>query len=69
VSVPFLARTATQVQTLAMTLVPHGGQGVARRNAWAAMSADAGVARSRREADLAMAHAQERSRRAELATS
>jgi hypothetical protein len=57
------------VQTLAMTLVPHGGQGVARRNAWAAMSADATLARSRREADQAMAHAHERRRRAELASS
>lgn len=67
--VPFLSRTATSVQTLALTLVPHGGQGGARRNAWAAMSADASTARSRREADQAMAHAVERRRRADLATS
>jgi nanoRNase/pAp phosphatase (c-di-AMP/oligoRNAs hydrolase) len=35
-------------------LFPEGGQGTARRNAWAAMSSNATRARDRREADAAI---------------
>jgi hypothetical protein len=52
-----LARTATQLQSLTLTVLPHGGQRSARRNAWAAMSADAVQARARREAEAVMAAA------------
>ena len=38
-----------------LALAPHGGQRVARRNAWASMSTDSARARARREADAAMA--------------
>ena len=53
-------RTALNVQSLVMAVVPHGGQRSARHNAWASMSTDAVRARARREADLAMARAQSR---------
>ncbi len=46
---------ASLVQDLLMLAVPHGGQEVARRNAWASMSAGSARARGRREADEAMA--------------
>jgi hypothetical protein len=49
-----LSRTATTVQTLLMTALPHGGQRSARRNAWAAMSTDAVRSRARREAEAAI---------------
>ncbi|MDT7573469.1 MAG: hypothetical protein QOE05_3643 [Actinomycetota bacterium] len=49
-----MART---VQSLALFALPHGGQRVARRNAWASMSAEATWARSRREAELALQRA------------
>lgn len=48
------SRTALNVQSLVMAVVPHGGQRSARRNAWASMSSDAVRARLRRDADLAM---------------
>jgi hypothetical protein len=51
------------IQQLLMIAFPHGGQGHARRNAWAGMAQDASVARARREADLAMAAAVDRARR------
>jgi hypothetical protein len=51
---PAVTRTATTVQTLFLTALPHGGQRSARRNAWASMSTDATRARARREADDAM---------------
>ena len=38
------------VQQLVLSALPHGGQGRARRNAWAGMVADAAVSRARREA-------------------
>ena len=50
-----LTRSTGQLQTLALSLLPHGGQRSARRNAWAAMSADAVQARARREAEAAIA--------------
>ena len=58
-------RTTNQLQSVALTLLPHGGQGTARRNAWAAMSADAVVARSRREADAALDRAVHRAAQSE----
>ena len=57
-----------KLESLLMTVLPHGGQRSARRNAWASMSADAARARHRREADAAMeraaVHAQARERAA-----
>ena len=50
--VPALTRTAL---LLLSAVAPHGGQGTARRNAWAAMAADAARARARREAAAALA--------------
>ncbi len=55
--IPHLARTASNVQSVALALVPHGGQRSARRNAWAAMSEGNTRARARREADAAMSRA------------
>ncbi len=55
-----LQRTALNLQSLALAAVPHGGQRSARRNAWAAMSADAVRARSRHEAEEVMAGAVQR---------
>jgi hypothetical protein len=52
-----LARTTGQLQSLALTMLPHGGQRSARRNAWAAMSSDATQARTRREVEVAVASA------------
>lgn len=43
------------LQGLLLAVWPGGGQQVARRNAWAAMAADAARARSRREAQAALA--------------
>ena len=45
------------VQDLLLAALPAGGQRTARRNAWAAMSADAARGRARRDADLALAAA------------
>jgi hypothetical protein len=52
-----LSRFATTVESIALTLLPHGGQRSARKNAWASMSEDNTRARGRREADAAMARA------------
>ncbi|MDP3711269.1 MAG: hypothetical protein Q8R60_02125 [Mycobacteriales bacterium] len=56
------------VQELLLQTLPHGGQRGARRNAWASMSADASMARARREAasalDAATTRDQERVRTA-----
>jgi hypothetical protein len=60
-----MSRNAANLQSLLLTAVPHGGQRSARRNAWASMSSDAVLARSRREADAAMAQAVERAARAD----
>ena len=48
---------ASRVQALVMLALPHGGQAVARRNAWAGMSADAARSRERRQAESALAAA------------
>jgi hypothetical protein len=45
-------------RTVLLTLLPHGGQLTARRNAWGAMAVDAGRARARREAAHAVAVAE-----------
>jgi hypothetical protein len=55
------------IQQLALTVFPHGGQGHARRNAWAGMVSDASLARNRRDADAAMAAAADRYRQARRA--
>jgi hypothetical protein len=64
-----LARSANRLQDLTLTVLPHGGQRSARRNAWSAMSSDAVLARSRREAEVAVAAAAARADRATAATS
>ncbi|MCW2679730.1 MAG: hypothetical protein JWM62_1131 [Frankiales bacterium] len=48
---------ASLVQDLILVALPAGGQGGARQNAWASMSAGAARARSRRDADTALAAA------------
>ncbi|MBK5305332.1 MAG: hypothetical protein JJD92_01445 [Frankiaceae bacterium] len=45
------------VQSAALLALPHGGQRIARRNAWVATSAEAAWARNRREAELALQRA------------
>jgi len=47
-------RMSRTIEGLALLAVPHGGQQVARRNAWASMAADSARARARREADAAL---------------
>ena len=54
-SVTHLVRRTTSHSKAAFLMVlPHGGQELARRNAWASMAADVARARARREADVAM---------------
>ena len=50
-------RIVTLVQSLSLLLAPHGGQHLARQNAWAGMSRDAALSRDRREAELALSDA------------
>ncbi|MCU1595420.1 MAG: hypothetical protein JWO12_2812 [Frankiales bacterium] len=57
-TIPSFTRTAGQLQSLVLTVLPHGGQHSARRNAWASMVEDNNRARQRREADVAMSRAQ-----------
>ncbi|MCW2674116.1 MAG: hypothetical protein JWP14_2705 [Frankiales bacterium] len=61
-----IKRNLTTLESLFLTVLPHGGQRSARRNAWASMSADASWARNRREADAAVEGAQLRARAREL---
>ncbi len=58
-----LVRFAQAARHLAWAALPDGGQRVARRNAWAGMSADAARSRAQREADEALAAAARRARR------
>ena len=62
-----LRRNLATLESLFLTVLPHGGQRSARRNAWASMSSDAALARSRREADAAMNRAVLRAQARELA--
>jgi hypothetical protein len=62
-----LKRNLTNLESLFLAVLPHGGQRSARRNAWASMSTDASRARGRREADAAMERAQLRAQARELA--
>lgn len=48
-------RMTSAAQSTLLFVLPHGGQQLARRNAWAAMSVDASRARARREATAALA--------------
>lgn len=48
-------------QAALLAALPHGGQRLARRNAWAGQSADSVRGRNRREADAALALAVARS--------
>jgi len=50
-------RTASSSQAALLIVLPHGGQNLARRNAWASMSVDADRARARNEAAAALARA------------
>lgn len=52
-----LTRSAGRLQSLVLAVVPHGGQRSARANAWSAMSADAALARNRRESERALRQA------------
>lgn len=56
---PRMLRTAATVTVRGalMHLLPEGGQRTARRNAWAAASGEARLARERREAEKAVAAA------------
>lgn len=63
-----LTHAADTLQSLALALLPHGGQRSARRNAWASMSSDAARARSRREAEEVMGLAAARAAAREVAT-
>jgi hypothetical protein len=47
-------RTSRTAQQLVLLALPHGGQQLARRNAWASMATDSARARARREADAAL---------------
>lgn len=49
-----LHRATSTSQSALLLLLPHGGQNLARRNAWASMSVDASRARARREAAAAL---------------
>jgi hypothetical protein len=62
-----LKRNLANLESLLLTVLPHGGQRSARQNAWASMSSDASRARNRREADAAMDRALMRARARELA--
>ncbi|MDT7573471.1 MAG: hypothetical protein QOE05_3645 [Actinomycetota bacterium] len=54
-SVPrFIHRATSTTQSTLLFVLPHGGQNLARRNAWASMSVDATRARARREAAAAL---------------
>lgn len=58
-----LKRNLATLESLALAVLPHGGQRSARRNAWASMSADVAWARHRREAEAAMGAAVDRAQR------
>ena len=47
-------RATSTGQSALLLALPHGGQNLARRNAWASMSVDATRARARREAAAAL---------------
>ena len=49
-----ITRATGTVESLFLAVLPHGGQGTARRNAWRAMSSDVVQARARREAEQAV---------------
>ncbi len=49
-----LHRSTTLARNIFMIALPHGGQGAARRNAWAGMSRDAALGRARTEAETAL---------------
>ena len=54
-----LVRSSSRlVQQALLAAFPHGGQGAARRNAWAGMSEGAARARARREAEAAVVTAE-----------
>jgi hypothetical protein len=48
------SRAGSTRQATLLFLLPHGGQNLARRNAWASMSVDATRARARSEAAAAL---------------
>ncbi len=62
-------RPVARLQELLVLALPAGGQGTARRNAWAGMSSDAARARERRQAVAALAAADVRAERRQDGTS
>jgi hypothetical protein len=64
VDFPMVTRRTQQLQSIFLTVLPHGGQGAARRNAWSAMSHDAVQSRARYEAEIAVSRAADRWTRA-----
>lgn len=66
---PLVHRAARSIESAAMTLLPHGGQSAARRNAWSSMARDVSHSRARRDADLAMDRAVARAHHQDAATS
>jgi hypothetical protein len=50
-------RSSSTGQAALMFVLPHGGQNLARRNAWASMATDVARARARTEAADAMTRA------------
>jgi hypothetical protein len=59
VTIPSFTRMTHTLEALFLAVLPHGGQGSARKNAWASMVEDNNRAKSRREADVAMSRAQD----------
>jgi hypothetical protein len=47
-------RSTSTGQAALLLLLPHGGQQLARRNAWASMAADVARAKARSDAAVAM---------------
>ena len=57
------AQRIANAQAAFLSLLPHGGQRTARRNAWSAMVDNSSESRTRSEADAALADAAARARR------
>ena len=56
-TIPSFTRTASTIQSITLTVLPHGGQRSARKNAWASMSEGNSRAKARIDADRAMSRA------------
>lgn len=61
--IPPLPRTIADLsRSVVLSVLPDGGQRIARRNAWAGMSENSARGRAQREADLAVEAARSRVR-------